>query len=124
MEGSQEDPPVYLGNQDLRHYVEDFELELVGYIDSNWEGDSIDLNSNFRCVFMFGGGPIFFSRKNKAAIALASTKTEYRGAVNACIQVVWLQGIFLEFDFGSSLYTIIFCDNKSSINISRDPVTR
>ena len=28
------------------HYATDSELELVGYTDSNWEGDSIDKNSN------------------------------------------------------------------------------
>ena len=49
---------------------------------------------------------------------------EYWGAVNAYIQAVWLQGIILEFDIGITLSTIIFCDNKSAINISMDPVTR
>ena len=37
----------------------DSELELVGYTDSNWEGDSIDQKSTSGYVFMFGGGPIF-----------------------------------------------------------------
>ena len=46
------------------HYVVDSELELVGYIDSDWVGDSIDHKSNSRYVFMFGGGPIFWSSKN------------------------------------------------------------
>ena len=44
--------------------------------------------------------------------------------MNACIQDVWLQGILLEFDFGSALSTIIFCDNQSAIKISIDLVTR
>ena len=79
-------------------YAADSELELVGYTKSDWVGDYIDRNSNFGYVFMFGGGPIFWSSKNQAVVALSSAKTEYRGAVNACIQVVWLQGILLEFD--------------------------
>ena len=54
------------------HYAADSELELVAYTDSDWEGDSIDWNSNFGYVFMFGGGPIFWSRKNQATIALSS----------------------------------------------------
>ena len=45
------------------HYAADSELELVGYIDSDWAGDSIDHKSTSRYVFMFGGGPIFWSRK-------------------------------------------------------------
>ena len=46
------------------HYAANSELELVGYIDSNWEGDSIDQKSTFGYVFMFVGGPICWSIKN------------------------------------------------------------
>ena len=40
------------------HYVADSELELVGYTDSDWVGDSINWKSTSRYLFMFGGGPI------------------------------------------------------------------
>ena len=120
LEGSQEDPPVY--TQGTRtydiHYAADSELELVNYTDSDWVGDSIDQKSTSRYVFVFGGGPICWSRKKKAAIALSSAEAEYRGAVNACIQAIWLQGILSEFDLGSTLSTILFCENQSDIKIS------
>ena len=61
---------------------------------------------------MFGGGPILFSIQKQAAIALSSAEAEYRGAVNVCIQDVWLQGILSEFDFGSTLSTISFVTIK------------
>ena len=44
--------------------------------------------------------------------------------MNACIQAVWLQGSLLEFDLGSTLSTVLFCDNESDIKLSMDPVTR
>ena len=68
--------------------------------------------------------PFFWSSKNQAAIALSSAEGEYQGAVNACIQAVWLQGILSESDLGSNLSTVLFCDNKSDINISTNLVTR
>ena len=40
------------------HYAADSELELVGYTDSDWAGDSINQKSTYEYVFMFGGGPI------------------------------------------------------------------
>ena len=40
------------------------------------------------------------------------------------IQAVWLQGILSEFDLGSTLSIVLFCDNQSAINISTDPVTK
>ena len=70
------------------HYAANYELELVYFTDSDWAGDSIDQNSTSEYVFMFGGDPIFKSNKNQASIALSSAVVEYRGAVNACIQVV------------------------------------
>ena len=68
----------------------------------------------YSCVLV---APFFVIAKKKVSIALSSAEAEYRGAVNACIQVVWLQGILSEFDFGSALSTVIFCDNKSAINV-------
>ena len=47
------------------HYAADSELELVGYTDSDWAGDSIDQESNFVYVFIFGGGPIFCLAKSR-----------------------------------------------------------
>ena len=73
---------------------------------------------------MFGGGPIFWSSKKQASIELSSAEAEYQGAVNACIQEVWLQAILSEFDIGSTLSTILFCDKQSAIKISTDPFTR
>ena len=106
------------------HYAADSKLELVGYRNFDWVGDSIDWKSNSKYVFMFCGGSICFSSKNKDAIALSSAEAEYRGVVNACIQAVWLQGIISEFDLGSTLSTVLFCDNQISIKISIGPVTR
>ena len=61
---------------------------------------------------MIGVRPIFWY------ITLSLVEAEYRGAVNACIQAVWLQGILSEFEIGSASSTVIFCDNQSAINIS------
>ena len=60
------------------HYVADSELELVGYIDSDWVSYYIDQMSTFGYVFMFGGGPICWSRKKQAAIVFSSVEAEYR----------------------------------------------
>ena len=103
------------------HYAVDSELELVGFTDFDWAGDTIDWKSTLGYVFMFGGGPIWWSNKNQASIALSSTEAEYKGAVNACIQAVWMQDILSEFEIGSAFYKVIFCDKQRTINISTDP---
>ena len=57
-------------------------------------------------------------------IVLSIVEAEYRGAVNAATQAVWLRGILSEFGIQYPLPTLIFCDNQGSIQISIDPVQR
>jgi hypothetical protein len=44
-------------------------------------------------------------------ISLSKAEAEYRGAVNAATQAVWLQGFLFKFFIQYPLPTIIFCDN-------------
>ena len=59
------------------------------------------IESRLGYVFMLVEGPISWSRKKQSAIALSSTKVEYRGVVNAATQCLWLHGILGECDFES-----------------------
>ena len=40
------------------HYVAQSSLELVGFTDSDWEGDNTDRKSTYGYVFMLTDGPI------------------------------------------------------------------
>ena len=75
------------------HYAAGAKLDLTGFIDSYWEGDGNDRKSTLGFVFMIGSGPICWSSKKQAALALSSAEVEYQGAVNVAIQAVWLHGI-------------------------------
>ena len=50
------------------------DLDLIGFTDSDWTGDSTDRNSTSRYVFMLSEGPISWSIKKQSAIALSFTK--------------------------------------------------
>ena len=65
---------------------------------------------------MIENGPISWSSKKKSFIAIvSSTEEEYRGAVNAATQCLWLQGILEEFGIECETSTVIYCDNQSTI---------
>ena len=104
------------------HYVVGSPLELVGFTDSDWVGDSIDINSTSHYLFMLAHAPICWSIKKQHTISLYSIEAKYIGAVNTTTQCVWLQGILRELGFAFDSPTVIWCDNKSAINISTDPV--
>ena len=60
---------------------------------------------------MLGSGPICWSSKKQVALALSLAEAEYRGAVNATIQVVWLHGILTEFGIHTSPSVDLYRDN-------------
>ena len=89
------------------HYVASSLLELVGFTNFDWYGDSIDINSTSCYFFMLAHGPICCSSNKQHTISLSSAEVEYKGAVNAATQCVWLQGIPGELDFEFDSPTII-----------------
>ena len=54
-------------------YKAKYDLELIGFTNSDWESDSIDKKSTSGYVFMLAEGPISWSSKKQSAIALPST---------------------------------------------------
>ena len=72
---------------------------LVGFIDLDWAGDTDDRKSIAGYVFSLGSGPITWACKKQQALALCSAKAEYRAAVNANQEALWLREILSEFGF-------------------------
>ena len=63
---------------------------LVGFNDSDWVGDPDDQKSTAGSVFNLGSGPVAWACKKQQAIALSSAEAEYRAAVNASQEALWL----------------------------------
>eukprot|EP00253_Pinus_taeda_P023541 PITA_23541 len=106
------------------HYAANCSLNLIGFTDLDWVGDTIDRKSTSDYVLSLGSGPICWSSKKQAAIALSSAEAEYRGAVNATIQAIWLQRFLSELGISVHHPTVISCDNQSTLKFCRDPVQR
>jgi hypothetical protein len=78
------------------HYATDSTLDLTGFTDFDWAGDSTDHKSTSGYPLSLGSGPICWSSKKQATISLSSADAEYRGAVNITIQTMWLQHFLTE----------------------------
>lgn len=104
------------------HYAAGVDIDLVGHIDLDWAGDCQDRKSTFGYCFSLGSSPVCWSSKKQFAIAFSSTKAEYRGEINATTEAIWIQNILTEFGIPFRKPIVIFCDNRSAIQISRNPV--
>eukprot|EP00253_Pinus_taeda_P023024 PITA_23024 len=104
------------------HYSAKAAPLLVGFTDSDWAGDPDDRKSTSSYVFTLGSGPITWACKKQAAISLSSAEAEYRGAVEASKEALWLRQILSEFGFEQQHPTTLWCDNQSAIQLCKDPV--
>eukprot|EP00253_Pinus_taeda_P010111 PITA_10111 len=80
------------------------------------------LQSKEGYVFTLGSGPITWACKKEGAISLSSAEAEYRGAVEASKEALWLRQILSEFGFQQQHPTTLWCDNQSAIQLCKDPV--
>eukprot|EP00253_Pinus_taeda_P026527 PITA_26527 len=104
------------------HYSAKAAPLLVGFTDSNWAGDPDDRKSTAGYVFTLGSGPITWACKKQGAISLSSAEAEYRGAVEASKEALWLCQILSEFCFEQQHPSTLWCDNQSAIQLCKDPV--
>ncbi|MCH88487.1 copia-type polyprotein [Trifolium medium] len=74
------------------------QLELIGHSDTDWCGDKIDRRSTTRFVFKLKGAPISWSSKKHSIVALPSCEAEYVLSIK-----LWI-------------------DNKSAINLAKNPI--
>eukprot|EP00253_Pinus_taeda_P027903 PITA_27903 len=106
------------------HYATCIALNLLGFTDSDWVGDSIDRKSTSRYSLSLGSSPIYWSSKTQAAISLSSAEAEYKGVVNITMQALWLQDFLTELDVQFHQPIIIWCDNQSTFKFCRDSLQR
>ncbi len=67
------------------------QLQVHGYTDVDWAGNVSDKRLTSGFMFSFGSGAINWSSKKQPIVALSNTEAEYRGAIIAACEVVWLQ---------------------------------
>eukprot|EP00253_Pinus_taeda_P025181 PITA_25181 len=79
------------------------------------------LQSKEGYIFTLGSRPITRACKKQSSISLSSVEVEYRGAIEASKETLWLHQILSEFDFQQQHPTTLWCDNQSAIQLFEDP---
>lgn len=98
------------------------DVKLVGYADSDYAGDVDDRKSTSGYVFMFGGAAVSWASKKQPIVTLSTTEAEFVAAANGACQAVWLRNVLEGTGMEQTESTVMFCDNSSTIKLSRNPV--
>ena len=103
-------------------YVSDKELRLTGYCDSDYAGDLDDRKSTYGYIFLLGSKPIAWNCSKQKVVALSSCEAKYISSTSVVCQGVWISRFMHELieEFIENFDLCI--DNKSAIEISRNPI--
>ena len=94
---------------------------LAGYLDADWAGCVDDRKSTSgRCFYLENNLVSLMSMKENS-VSLSTVEAEYIITGSCYAQLLWMKKLL--HDYGISQDTMcVFCDNTSTINISKNPI--
>jgi hypothetical protein len=99
-----------------------WELLLLGYIDSDHAGDVDDSRSTSGILFYLGSNPITWHSQKQKSVTLSSCEVEYMASSTTACQAIWLVGLLSEILGVSEKPPLLKVDNKSSIDLIKNPI--
>jgi hypothetical protein len=97
-------------------------LKINGYTDADWAGSILDRKSTSGYFMFVGGNLVTWRSKKQKVVALSSAEAEFRGMEKGLCELLWIKRLLTELEFTPTSKMELFCDNKSAIAISHDPV--
>ena len=102
-------------------YPQGGDFSLVGYTEADYTGYKVDRKSTSGTCQFLGPSLVSWHSKKQNSVALSTAEAEYIAAGACCAQLLWIMQQLR--DFGINLKEVpIKCDNKSAINITKNPV--
>ena len=107
------------------YYKKSGNVELEGFVDSDWGGDTDTGKSTTGWVYTLAGSPVSWSSQRQQTVATSSTTAEYVAASDACKEALWLKGfmniILLNMGLEQQSTVTLHIDNASAIKLAKNP---
>ncbi|GJU88855.1 putative ribonuclease H-like domain-containing protein [Tanacetum coccineum] len=111
----------YQAHPTVKHLKEDSGFELIAYSDVDHAECKDDCKSTSGGLQFLGGKLVSWSSKKQDCTAMSTAEAEYVSLSACCAQVIWMRTQLL--DYGYKYNRIpMYCDSKSAIAISCNPV--
>ncbi|GJW21627.1 hypothetical protein Tco_0032249 [Tanacetum coccineum] len=104
-----------------RWYTKDSGFELTGFSDADYAGCKDTFKSTSGGAQFLGEKLVSWSSKKQDCTALSTVEAEYVSLSACCAQVLWMRTQLTDYGFHFNKI-LIYCDSKSAIAISCNPV--
>lgn len=91
-------------------------------LDSDYVGDLDDRKSTSGYIFMKGSAVVLWCSSKQLIVTLSTTKVEFVAVTSCACHAIWLEKILKKLDFEQEGPTVTYCDNSSTIKISKNKV--
>ena len=99
------------------------DLNLIGYIDSDFQSDKDSRKSTFGSIFTLGGGAVVWRSIKQSSIADSTMEVEYIAACEAAKESVWLKKFYTNLEVVPNMENplVLYCDNSGAVANSKEP---
>ena len=102
-------------------YSKESNLSLAGFSDSDWADNADDKKSTTGGCFYVGANLVTWMSKKQNFVSLSTAEAEYIATGSYYSQLLWMKKVLT--DYGISQDTmVVYCDNSSAIDISKNLV--
>ncbi|RVW16805.1 Retrovirus-related Pol polyprotein from transposon RE1 [Vitis vinifera] len=102
-------------------YPFDTHSDVACYTDADWAGNVDDRKNTSGGCFYIGNCLVVWMSKKQNSISLSIAEAEYIATGSCCSQLLWIKQILRDYRIDQGTI-VVFCDNTSVINISKNPV--
>ncbi|KAJ9550934.1 hypothetical protein OSB04_014979 [Centaurea solstitialis] len=102
-------------------YPKGLGFELQAYSDADYGGCNMDRKSTSGHIQLLGNKLVSWASKKQQCVSTSTAESEYVAAASCCSQVLWMQTQLRDYGFMYKKIPI-YCDSKSAIAISANPV--
>ena len=102
-------------------YTKGLGFELKAFTDADYGRCNLDRKSTSGHLQFFGGKLVCWDSKKQQCVSTSTAEAEYVAAASCCSQVLWMQTQLSNYGFKYKKIPI-YCDSKSAIAISANPL--
>ncbi|KAM0072675.1 putative RNA-directed DNA polymerase [Helianthus debilis subsp. tardiflorus] len=97
-------------------------FDITAYVDLDWAKCLLTRKSITGYGIFLGNTLVSWKSKKQGFVSRSTAEAEYRAMCSATCEVMWIKNVLSELKISCSLPVALFCDSKSAISISQNPV--